>query len=200
MIRIDEELETIARARQALDAATCNDELDALLRACDADPAFRTRGDAAKRDQAARGRGGRPGADAPRLPYHELRSSDGYRILVGRGARDNDRLTLHVARGRDLWLHARDFAGSHVVIPRPDTRPVPERTIEEAAQLAAWNSRGRTDSLVEVTLLERKHVSKPRGLPPGRVQLAAGGRTLLVRPDEALVQALFRSANAPPAG
>ena len=65
------------------------------------------------------------------------RSSDGYEIIVGRGAQRNDYLTFRVARPNDLWLHAADYPGSHVIVRRPDRAEIPHRTIIEAAQLAA---------------------------------------------------------------
>ena len=63
---------------------------------------------------------------------------DGFEILVGRAARDNDDLTFKVARPQDLWLHASGYAGSHVVIRQPeDGSEVPRQVIQQAAQLAA---------------------------------------------------------------
>ena len=128
-----------------------------------------------------------------RQPWREARSSDGFRILVGRGARDNDTLTFRVARGRDLWLHARESSGSHVIIIREREAPVPERTLHEAATLAAYYSSARRDTRVDVGWTERKHVSRPSGAPPGRVSVASM-RNILVTPDEALVHTLLGNA------
>lgn len=139
-------------------------------------------------NQAARVR------EIARKPYREARSSDGFRILIGRTAKDNDTLSLHIARGRDLWMHARDVAGSHVIVwreGRSDT--IPDRTLHEAATLAAQYSRAKNDTTVEVGYTERKHISKTRGAPPGSVSVAAM-RTILVTPDEALCQQLFANA------
>lgn len=132
---------------------------------------------------------------AARLPYREARSSDGYRILVGRGAKDNDALTFKIARGRDLWLHARESSGSHVIIIRPREEAVPERTLLEAATLAAVWSSARNDTRVDVGWTEKKHVSKPPGSPPGRVSVAAM-RNLLVTPDADLAHQLVANARA----
>lgn len=131
--------------------------------------------------------------EAARLPYREARSSDGYRILVGRNAKDNDTLTLRVARGRDLWLHARESAGSHVIIWMDRAGTPPPRTLFEAATLAATSSTAAKDTRVDVGYTERKHVSKPPGSPPGRVNVASM-KTLLVAPDEALSAQLFERA------
>ena len=88
-------------------------------------------------------------------------SSDGFEILVGRAARDNDRLTFKVAKPNDLWLHAADYGGSHVVVRNATRKDVPHRTIVEAAQLAAQFSQARKDPKVDVHYTERKFVSKP---------------------------------------
>ncbi len=128
--------------------------------------------------------------DAERLPHHTFMSRDGWRILVGRSSADNDRLTFGIARGNDLWMHAADWPGSHVIVVRPRGRDVPRSTLEDAAQLAAHYCRGRGDSSVAVRYTERKHVRKPRGAPPGRVSVA-GARSIDVRPDDDLVAALF---------
>ncbi|TVR02914.1 MAG: DUF814 domain-containing protein [Deltaproteobacteria bacterium] len=129
-----------------------------------------------------RARGARRAAPAPRLPYIRYRASDGTPILVGRGGRDNDTLTVQIAHGHDLWLHAEDWAGAHVVIRRPRGATVRPEVVEEAALLAAHHSRGRSDTVVGVRVTERRHVRKARDLPPGRV-LVAGGRTVEVSPS-----------------
>lgn len=129
-----------------------------------------------------------------RLPYKEARSSDGYRLLVGRTSKDNDQLSLRIARGRDIWLHARDSAGSHVIIWRDRGDEVPERTLFEAATLAAFHSTAKNDTRVDVSYTERKHISKPPGSPPGRVSVASM-RTIYVEPDEALCRQLFENAH-----
>ena len=127
--------------------------------------------------------------DAPRLPYRAFRSANGARILVGRSARDNDALTLHVARGNDVWLHARGVQGSHVVVP--DAGPAPDaRTLGDAALLAAHFSRARGEEAAEVAWTRRKHVRKPKGAAPGSV-IATQERTLRVRLDAARLAELL---------
>jgi predicted ribosome quality control (RQC) complex YloA/Tae2 family protein len=112
------------------------------------------------------------------------RSTDGYEILVGRGAQDNDRLTFRVARSYDGWLHAADYPGSHVVVRNLKRGvEIPQRTIFEAAQLAAHFSQARKDAKVSVHYTERKFVSKMKGAAPGLVRLSSF-RTLLVEPRE----------------
>ncbi len=112
------------------------------------------------------------------------RSSDGYEILVGRTDRDNDALTFRLAKSFDLWFHAADYPGSHVVLRNPQRKPVPPRAITEAAQLAAKFSQARNDARVAVNYCERKFVSKPKGFAPGQVRISSF-KTLLVEPREA---------------
>jgi predicted ribosome quality control (RQC) complex YloA/Tae2 family protein len=69
---------------------------------------------------------------------------EGFEVLIGRSARDNDELTFRIARPRDYWLHAAGHAGSHVVIRLPDSaEDVPHSVIERAAQYAAYHSKAR---------------------------------------------------------
>jgi predicted ribosome quality control (RQC) complex YloA/Tae2 family protein len=104
--------------------------------------------------------------------YHTI-DVDGYEVLVGRSARDNDELTFRVARPRDYWLHAAGHAGSHVVIRLPDSGDeVPRAVLERAAQHAAYHSKARNRrGKVEVHVCRAADVSKPRGVPAGTVQL-----------------------------
>ena len=98
-------------------------------------------------------------------------SSDGYEILVGRAARDNDNLTFKIAKPNDLWLHAADYSGSHVVVRNTTRKDIPHRTLIEAAQLAAHFSQAKKDLKVDVHYTERKFLSKPKGAAPGLVRL-----------------------------
>jgi predicted ribosome quality control (RQC) complex YloA/Tae2 family protein len=114
------------------------------------------------------------------------RSSDGYEILVGRAAKDNDQLTFKVARAHDLWLHAADYPGSHVIVRNPARgEEVPHRTVIEAAQLAAYFSQAKRDAKVSVHYTPRKFLSKPKGAAPGLVRMS-NFRTLLVEPGESV--------------
>jgi predicted ribosome quality control (RQC) complex YloA/Tae2 family protein len=113
------------------------------------------------------------------------RSTQGFEILVGRSAGDNDRLTFRVARPHDLWFHAADYPGSHVVVRNPARGEVPHRTILEAAQLAAYFSQARDDSKVNVSYTARKFLAKPKGGAPGLVRLSTS-KTIIVEPKEAV--------------
>jgi len=112
-------------------------------------------------------------------------STDGYEILVGRAARDNDNLTFRVAQPNDLWMHTGDYPGSHVVVRNPTRKEIPHRTIVEAAQLAGRFSQASDDTKVVVHYTERKFLSKPKGAAPGLVRLSRF-RSITVEPKEAL--------------
>ncbi len=110
-------------------------------------------------------------------------SSDALEILVGRTSRDNDHLTFKIAKPNDLWLHAADYGGSHVVVRNPTRKEVPHRTLIEAAQLAAKFSQARKDPKVDVHYTERKFVSKVKGAVPGLVRMARF-KNITVEPKE----------------
>ena len=99
---------------------------------------------------------------------HVFQSPDGFTILVGKNARQNEEITFHRAKPDDLWLHARNVAGAHVVILRAG-REIPESTIEEAAKLAAHYSQARGEAKVDVLVTPRKNVRRMRGGKPGMV-------------------------------
>lgn len=111
------------------------------------------------------------------------RSSDGYEVIVGRTARDNDNLTFRVAHPNDLWLHAGDYPGSHVIVRNANRRELPQRTVIEAAQLAAKFSQASNDSKVIIHYTRRKFLSKPKGSAPGLVRMSSF-KTIAVEPAE----------------
>ena len=114
------------------------------------------------------------------LPF-KVFEDRGFTILVGRSAQNNDLLTQKYAHKDDLWLHAKDVAGSHVVIRHRAGQPVPAPVIEHAAQLAAWYSKRQNDSLCPVIVTPKKFVRKPKGARPGQVKVERED-VLLVRP------------------
>lgn len=128
--------------------------------------------------------GGRaPRRERERGPGRRYVSSDGFLIVVGRGAAENDEITFKFARPHDLWLHAQQARGSHVVIRRDDkNKAVPRRTVEEAASLAAFFSGDKHAGVVPVTVVERRHVRRAKGAP-GRVT-HRGGDVVFVEPAE----------------
>ena len=95
-------------------------------------------------------------------------SEDGYEILVGKNNAQNDELTLRTARRTDLWLHVQKIHGSHVIICCDGTEP-PERTIEQAAELAAYYSQNRDGGKTAVDYTMVRNVRKTSGALPGKV-------------------------------
>lgn len=108
-------------------------------------------------------------------------SSDGFEILVGKGAKDNDFLTFRVAKSFDLWMHAADYPGSHVVVKNPSRQEIPPRTLLEAAQIAAFYSQAREQPKAAVHYTQKKFVNKPKGSVLGLVSLSSF-KTILVKP------------------
>lgn len=105
-------------------------------------------------------------------PYRTL-LVDGFEVLIGRGSEENDALTFDVADPHDTWLHVGGGTpGSHVVIRNPEKKEIPRAVLETAAAAAAWHSKARAAAKVEVHYCPVSAVSKPRGAPPGMVQLA----------------------------
>ncbi|MYC96479.1 MAG: fibronectin-binding domain-containing protein [Caldilineaceae bacterium SB0661_bin_32] len=107
---------------------------------------------------------------APRDRSRPLRylSPEGFPILVGRNARQNELVTFSEAGRDDLWLHVRDGPGAHVVI-RCGGQPVPELTLNVAARLAAWHSGQRGNGGVGVVITPRRLVTRMAGGRPGQV-------------------------------
>jgi NFACT N-terminal and middle domains/NFACT protein RNA binding domain len=128
--------------------------------------------------------------EGARMPFRAFRSRSGARILVGRSAKDNDEL-LRAARGNDLWLHARGATGSHVVVPDPGEAP-DERTVRDAALLAAYFSSARGSDAAEVACTRRKYVRKAKGAAAGAVTYSQE-RTVRVRLDPDSLRELLAS-------
>lgn len=131
--------------------------------------------------------------DGERLPYRTFIAIDGSEILVGKSAKDNDALTFKVARGSDIFLHARDVPGSHVILCHRKKGPPHPEALLDAATLAAWLSKLREDSVVDVLWTEKKHVRKVKG-SPGLVQTAAA-RNVAVRRDPGRIERLYKTVD-----
>jgi len=111
----------------------------------------------------------------------------GFKILVGKSAINNDLLTQKHTYKEDLWLHAKDVAGSHVVIKYQAGKTFPEEVIEKAAQLAAWYSKRKNDTLCPVLYTPKKYVRKPKGAAPGAV-FVEREKVILVKPENPFTQ------------
>ncbi len=106
---------------------------------------------------------------------------DGFEILIGKSAKNNDLLTQKYSFKEDLWLHARDVAGSHVLLKYKAGKKFPKPVIEKAAQLAAYYSKRKTDSLCPVVVTPKKYVRKPKGALDGQV-LVEKEEVMMVKP------------------
>jgi predicted ribosome quality control (RQC) complex YloA/Tae2 family protein len=125
------------------------------------------------------------------LTFRRYASSDGMTILAGRNNLQNDQLTLKTAQKGDIWLHVQKMPGTHVIV-QANHLPVPERTLLEAAAIAAWFSRaslalpadssGSSGLKVAVDYCPASHVRKPAGARPGMV-IYENYQTVLVTPQ-----------------
>lgn len=129
--------------------------------------------------RAQKGKQQKPVAAAAPL---EFTSSDGFRILVGRNNRQNDRLTLKQANNNDIWLHTKNIPGSHTILVTDGREPT-ETAVREAATLAASHSRARSSAQVPVDYTQVRNVSKPSGAKPGMV-IYVKYNTVYVTPAE----------------
>lgn len=107
-------------------------------------------------------------ADTPLFEYH---LPGGWVVLAGATDRANEHLSLKLAAPGDLWFHIRGMPGSHVVLRVPPGT-APDREVRDcAAAIAAYHSKARGAGTVAVSCTEARHVSKPRGAPPGTVHI-----------------------------
>jgi len=168
MARLEAERNALREALVQLEAAASPDDL------------WEIHSGLAEMGFVGRGPRSRPAA---RTGPRRFRTADGATILVGRSARENDRITFREAGPEDLWFHARGLPGAHVILKAGG--PPSRASIEAAAQAAAYYSEGRGSNQVAVDAVERKHVRKPRGAPPGTVTYTEE-QTLLVTPARPL--------------
>jgi len=191
--------ERMARELRALapdlDGAATRIDLDAI-RARATAIAPRELAPARTREGAAKAR-----AQGPKPPFRTYVGAGGVRILVGRGASDNDELTWHVARPHHHWLHAKGYPGAHVIAWNAKGYPLSPDLLVDAAHLAAHFSDARGEAFVEVTVAERRYLRKPRGSPPGLV-VVDREKVLPLRVDAERLAALLATARdettAPP--
>ncbi|WP_027003703.1 NFACT RNA binding domain-containing protein [Hugenholtzia roseola] len=123
------------------------------------------------------------GADSQEdaLPFKQF-ESEGFQIWVGKNAKNNDLLTQRFAYKEDLWFHARGVAGSHVILKYRAGKPFPKSAITVAAQIAAYYSKSKTDTLVPVIVTPKKFVRKPKGAEVGAV-LVEREEVVMVEPQ-----------------
>jgi hypothetical protein len=193
-------LEMKADLEAARNSASVNENVlrlvqDRLLRASRS-TGFSAPGDQSSagqtRDAAAASRPQRkkkPELGTPASNVRKLTSAAGNTILVGRNRRGNEHLSFSVARGDDVWMHARGTPGAHVLILQRRGSPgCTDQCLQQAADLAAFYSDGRAERRVEVTAAEPKHLLKPRGAPPGAVKLREEWKVLTGFPDQVPIE------------
>jgi predicted ribosome quality control (RQC) complex YloA/Tae2 family protein len=111
----------------------------------------------------------RRGPPPPKLFEYVL--PGGWTVLAGRTDRDNEVLSLKIAKPNDWWFHVRGMPGSHVVLVVPAGEEPDRETVKAAAAIAAWHCKKRDARLVAVTATRGRYVSKARGQPPGTVEV-----------------------------
>ncbi len=180
------EIEGAQRLAETMEALAEVDELSAMLNDAPAD-ALELADELlpASRPQSERRRHGEA------RPFLAWRTPSGHELRVGRSAVENDRLTMRLSKGNDVWLHVRGRPGAHVVIRNPGQSPSPELLLL-GAQLALSRSGLADGEREEVTWTRVKHVSKPKGSKPGSV-VAAQDKVLYVEVNRAALDALTRA-------
>ncbi len=121
-------------------------------------------------------------------------SIDGLTILVGKNNKQNDELTFKIAKGNDVWLHVRDFPGSHVVIQTGKRKDVPRETLLDAASLAICFSKLKSTGRGNVVYTFKKYVKKPKGAEAGKV-IISQDKNLFVAIDQRRMDRLFKSSS-----
>ncbi len=121
-------------------------------------------------------------------------TSDGFLALVGRSDRENDEITFKIANGRDLWLHARDYPGSHTLVKLPKgLKELSQNSLKEGAMLALKYSKAARAGKGEVTYCYAKSVRRIKGAPPGKVMVTQD-KSIHVRIDDAIIDAMKKRA------
>ena len=99
--------------------------------------------------------------------FHKFHTPSGFEVLIGRNNQQNDRLTFRLANDYDLWFHAQEIPGAHVLLRLEPGAVAEERDLQFTADLAAYYSRSRQSDRVPVVYTQPKHVYKPKGAKPG---------------------------------
>jgi predicted ribosome quality control (RQC) complex YloA/Tae2 family protein len=190
-----------ARAAEVRARLASVQELLATLEAADAPAITRIEREARRLGAAPRpapqpvhrGSAARP----KRAGFRTFLTAGSLQVLVGKGAAENDELTVRVARGNDLWLHVRGIAGAHVVLRLEKGRGPDQESLLDAAHLAAWFGGARDEPATEVVYTRAKFVRKPRGSAPGVVTYSQE-RTLSLRIEPARIERLLQTEDATP--
>ena len=156
-----EELDYLLSAKHSLDMASGDEDIAQLRQELE-------KADIIKKKKSSKGERRIKASE----PLHFI-SSDGYDIYVGKNNIQNDELTFGFAEGKDIWFHAKQMPGSHVIVKLKANdkglMDLPDRVFEEAASLAAFYSSGKEAPKVEIDYTERKNLKKPPQAKPGYV-------------------------------
>ncbi len=125
---------------------------------------------------------GKRNLEKPEAPYH-LVEYMGYEILIGKNAVKNELLTFNIAKKEDIFLHAKDVPGSHVIIKKRSNQNVPITVVEKAASFAAYYSKSKSESLSRVLYTPKKYVRKAKGMAKG-VVIVELEKVILVKPTK----------------
>ena len=174
---LGERAQQLARLSEALNAAQTEAEIDDIARR-------------AASLGARPSKQGRKVREEPRPPYRGFVSAAGRPIWVGRGARENDRLTFRFAKTNDLWFHARGLPGAHVVAPLAKGGTLDEETLLDACALAAHYSGAKGEAVAEIAWTEVRNVRKIKGSAPGAV-LFTQERVVAYRHDDRRIARLL---------
>ena len=125
-----------------------------------------------------------------RPPFRSFKTAANLSIFVGKSDLENDSLSFSFANGSDLWFHAANTPGSHVVLKKEKKGAVDEESIQDALQLALYFSKAKARKEDDVVMTECKFLSKSKSAPPGQVQISKH-QTIHVRLDEKRLNRLF---------
>lgn len=113
-----------------------------------------------------------PGSEIRGKGFYQYTLPGGWTVVAGRTDRDNEELSLCLARPNDYWFHIRSLPGSHVVLSAREGEEPDKATLKAAAAVAAFHSKAKNAGLVPVSMTRAKNVSKPRGAPAGTVSIS----------------------------
>lgn len=117
---------------------------------------------------------------AKHVPYHRFETDKGRVFLVGKDAKDNDELTFKLSSMHDLWFHAKDHSGSHVILKKRKNETVQAEDLLTGCVLALIYSKAKKDMSGEVWYTERKNLTKKKGMASGKV-IMKNGRSKYIR-------------------
>ena len=122
---------------------------------------------------------GKPKKQNKEIGYGVI-EGENYRILFGRNNIENDNLTFKVADKNDIWLHAKNIPGSHVIIKCDE---LSEELLMKGAEIAAYYSKGFTGDKISIDYTQKRYINKPKGAKPGFVTYVNEKNILVIKPE-----------------